>query len=352
MSAQDVKAGATATAPTDPADPAERPPNPAEQVRRALTPQIGDGLMRAFTLIGFAAMVVVFSVLKPDIFPTWVNIKSILDLSAPIVIVAIGLTAVLVVGEFDLSFSGLIGLVAVITVKAMSHSHQSTLVAVLLGLGVGLGGGIVTGLLVATQRASSFIITLALGSVWGGLALGLSGGGGSTIASVTDGYIEIAQKEVAGVRLTIVYAVVVALSVAALLRYTVFGREAAAVGNNQEAARLAGIRLGVTRVAAFAVLGVCSAIAAIILSSRTGQYSPDLASGMLIPPFVAAFFGTSVLMAGRFNVFGTVVGALFIATLQTGLIVMGLLEWVSSLIVGVALILILFIAAQSRRAAT
>jgi len=303
--------------------------------------------IRYVTLIGFVAMFALFSLLEPDIFPTWDNIRSILDLSAPIVILAVGLTVVLVVGEFDLSFTGLVGLSAVVAVKLQSDSGVSAGVAVLAALGVGLAGGVVAGALVSFQRASSFIITLALGSVWAGVALGITGGG-LTIAEVSTGYTDLTDKEIAGVPLAIFYATGIAVGIFALLRWSVFGREAQAIGSNPTAARLSGIRLSATRIAAFAVLGVCVAIAAIILSSRSGQYSPDIASGLFIPPFVAAFFGMSVLAAGRFNVFGTVVGALFIATLQTGLVVLGSQEWVANVIIGSVLLLILFIAAEAR----
>ena len=346
MQAPDRETTATVGPVADTATP-QPAGSPAGDRERALGSRVAGGLLRGFTLIGFAVMFAVFAFLSPDVFPTADNIKSILDLSSPIVIVAVGLTVVLVVGEFDLSFTGLISLVAVVSVKLM-EGGASTTVAVIAGIAVGIAGGMVAGLLVAAERASSFIVTLALGAVWGGVALGISGGGGSTVAVATETYMDLAQRQLAGVQITIVYALVVAVLGAALLRYTVFGREATAIGNNPRAALLAGIGLVTTRVGAFAVMGLCSALAAIILSARTGQFSPDMAGGMLIPPFVAAFFGTSVLMAGRFNVFGSVVGALFIATLQTGLIVQGLLDWVSSLIVGCALIIILFIASQSR----
>jgi len=317
------------------------------QVTNMFASRTAQVILKWFTLGVFAAMFAFFSILKPDVFPTWVNIKTILDLSAPVLIISVGLTVVLTTGEFDLSFTGLVSLVAVLAVK--TELDAGVVPALLVAFGVGLGGGIFSGLLVATQRASSFIVTLALGAVWGGLALGISGGGGSTILGVSDAYKDIAQTQVAGIRVTIFYALAAAVIAALLLRSTVFGREAQAVGNNPQAASLVGIRLGWVRVGAFAFLGLCAALAAILLTARSGSYSPDIAGGLLIPPYVAAFFGTSVLAAGRFNVFGTVVGGLFIATLETGLVVAGLLSWVSTAIVGAALILILFVAAQARR---
>jgi ribose transport system permease protein len=308
-------------------------------------------LIKYVTLLGFVAMFVLFSLLSPDVFPKWDNIKSILDLSAPIVILAVGLTVVLMVGEFDLSFTGLVAVAAVVAVKLMASSGASTFVAVIAALGCGLAGGLIAGVLVAMQRASSFIVTLALGSVYSGLALGISGGG-TTIANVTQGYTALTDNSIAGIPLTVVYALVIAVFIFWLLRATVFGRESQAIGSNPGAARLAGIRLSYRRIAAFGVMGLCGAIAGVILSSRSGQYAPDIAGSLFIPPYVAAFFGMSVLAAGVFNVFGTVVGALFIATLQTGLVVQGIQDWVSSAIVGAVLLLILFIAAQSRESRT
>lgn len=298
------------------------------------------------TLIGFAVMFVFFSLMEPDVFPKWGNIRSILELSAPIVILAVGLTVVLVAGEFDLSFPGLVGLAAVIAVKTMADGGQPAAAAVAAGLGVGLAGGLVAGILVAFQRASSFIVTLALGSMWGGIALGVTGGG-LTIADVTMGYTDLTLNSVAGIPFAVIYALAIAVILFAIVRWTVFGRYAQAIGSNPVAARLAGIRLSATRVGAFAVLGICAGIAAVILSSRSGQFSPDIASGLFIPPFVAAFFGMSVLAAGRFNVFGTVVGALFIATLETGLIVIGSAAWVADVVIGSALLVILFLAAEA-----
>lgn len=299
------------------------------------------------TLVSFALMFGLFSLLEPSVFPTWDNIRSILDLAAPIVILAVGLTVVLLAGEFDLSFQALVGVGAVVAVKTMSDGGAPASVAILAALGACLAGGLVAGTLVSFQRATSFIVTLALGSVWAGLALGISGGG-LTNANVTRGYTDLTQKDVASIPLSVIYAAVATLLVFALIRWTIFGREVEAIGGNPAAARLAGIRMSLTRIGAFGVLGVCAGIAAVILSSRTGQYSAGIASGLFIPPFVAAFFGMSVLANGRFNVFGTLIGALFIATLQTGLVVIGSEEWVANVIVGAVLLATLFLAARGR----
>lgn len=316
-----------------------------DQTSRAETVRALRGVLgRYATLIGFVAIVVFFSVAEPQ-FGTWGNFRSILDQSAALVILGVGLTVVLTVGEFDLSFPGIVALSAVVAVKLMGAGHGAT-IAIAAAVSVGLGAGLVAGVVVSLQRASSFIVTLALSTVWTGIALGVSSEG-RTLTTVTDGYIDLTLRDVAGLPLGIVYAFVVSVLVFAILRWSVFGRHAQAIGANAVAARLAGIRLSQTRIVSFAVLGLCSGMAAVVLSSRNGAFSSDISTGLFIPPFVAAFFGISVLAAGRFNVFGTVVGALFIGTLQTGLIFLGAQRSLSNVITGLVLVVILLMSIQS-----
>jgi ribose/xylose/arabinose/galactoside ABC-type transport system permease subunit len=301
---------------------------------------------RYATLIGFALMVAYFWWRHPATFGTWDNFESILNQAAPTVVLAVGLTIVLTTAAYDLSFPGTLAIASVGGVMLMSDSGVSTLVSIVASLGIGVGAGIIAGVLVASERASSFIVTLALGTVWSGLAIGISGG--QTITDVNLSYIDLTLNSVLGIPNSVVVAFFVSVLSWALLRYTVFGREAQAIGSNPTAARLAGIRIGVVRVAAFAVFGLCVGIATVLLSSSTGGYNPSLGSGLFIPPFVAAFFGIAVLGAGRFNVFGTVVGALFIGTLETGLVIGGTEAWVGNVIVGLVLVVILVFAVGRR----
>jgi ribose transport system permease protein len=347
-------------------DPSSTPPlsetaGALKGARRALTPRLASaegagragtawkGVQYGATLVGFAVMFLIFYLVNP-VFGSWENIRSILQLSAPILVLAAGLTVVLTTGEFDLAFPGIVAIAAVGAVQVMADGGGSAGTAVVVGIAIGIGGGFVGGLLVAAQRASSFIVTLALQGIWSGLALGFSGNGGSTITDVSQGYLDLTFRRVDGVPLPVIYAAVIAFIAFAVVRWTIFGRQAESIGENPGAARLAGIRVSLVKIGAFTFMGACSGIAAVMLSSQTGQFTPDLSSGLFIPPFVACFFGISVLAAGRFNIVGTVVGALFVATLETGLTIAGFNLWVGDVIVGAALLVILFIASQSREA--
>jgi ribose/xylose/arabinose/galactoside ABC-type transport system permease subunit len=254
---------------------------------------------------------------------------------------------VLATGEFDLSFPGVIVLSAVVVAKILENGG-STAVAIAAAIGVAVGAELIAGVLVAMQRTSSFIVTLALNTLWAGLAAGFSNGG-QPIPIDNASFIDIALKEpLFGISLAVFVALVVVAVCGFLLRFTVFGRHAAAIGTNPIAARFAGIRLSGVRIGAFAVVGVCAGIAAVILSARQAQFTTQLSLGLFIPPFVAAFFGVSVLAAGRFNIFGAMIGALFISTLQNGLIIAGAQAWTGDVVVGLVLIITLFVAAQAR----
>jgi ribose/xylose/arabinose/galactoside ABC-type transport system permease subunit len=299
-------------------------------------------------LIGFAVVIAVFWLLKPQTFGTWENFKAILSQAAPTVVLAVGLTVVLTTAAFDLSFTGIIVLSSVCGVLLLRDSQVSTLVSVLASLGVGAALGLVSGGLVAMERASSFIVTLALGTVFSGFAFGISHG--ESVTAVPVSYLNITLKDFLGIPRSVIIALVVAVAAWAMLRWTVFGRQAQAIGSNPHAARLAGIRIALTRTGAFVVLGICAAITAVLLSSSTGGYNPNIGAGLFIPPYVAAFFGLAVLGARRFNVFGTVIGALFIGTLQTGLIIVGTEAWVGDVVVGAVLLTILMLATRRERA--
>jgi ribose/xylose/arabinose/galactoside ABC-type transport system permease subunit len=317
--------------------------------------EVGSGRRRARAtaerfgvLVAFAAMIAVFWVINPSVFGTWTNAQSVLDQTSVIVILGAGLTLVLATGEFDLSFPGVILVSGVILAKLL-NSGASPLVASLVAIVIAVAAMSVAGVLVAMQRTSSLIVTLALNTLWGGVAAGMSNSGVPVPIKNTS-FNGLALDKGLGLTLAVYVAIAVVLVFGVLLRFTVFGRRAEAIGTNAVAARFAGIPLMRVRITTFSLFGLCAGIAAVILSYRQGQFTTDLSLGLFIPPFVAAFFGISVMATGKFNMFGTVIGALFIGTLEEGLIISGSASWTGDVVVGLALIVVLFFAAQRKTA--
>lgn len=331
---------------TDGHGPSGQPAATEGPSQHRLNARLQRHLQRSGVLIAFVVMIAIFWVDNPSAFGTWSNAESILDEASVILILGAGLTLVLAAGEFDASFPGVILLSGVIVAKLL-NSGTSPLVASLVGIGVSVAALSLAGVLVAMQRTSSLIVTLALMTLWTGVAEGMSQNG-VPIPINSSAFDGLALDKVFGLTLAVYVSLAVVVVFGVLLRFTVFGRRAEAIGTNPVAARFAGIPLTRVRIMSYALLGVCAGIASVILCYRQGQFTTDLSLGLFIPPFVAAFFGISVLAAGKFNMLGTVVGALFIGTLEEGLILVGAAAWTGDVVVGAALIIVLFTAAQKR----
>ena len=318
---------------------------PAERDFRT---QAADFAERWGVLVVFGVMLLVFSLLSPDVFPTWKNARSIIEQASIIVLLAVGLTFVLAAGEFDLSFPYVFTLVSGLTVVAMSDWGMGAAGGVLVGLGVGVLTGLINGSLVATGRASSFIITLALGTAYTGLMFGIAGEAPVT-SGIPNSFIDISTWSIGDIRLQLIVMVIVAVGLGLVLRSSILGRYVKATGSNPGAAAIAGVKVSRVRITCFVVLGICVAIAAILQTSLSAAYYPTAGQGLFLPPFVAAFIGTSVLGRGQFTVFGTVVGALFIGTLQTGLLLQDIPSWVIYVVQGVVLLIAVLVASQTRK---
>lgn len=296
----------------------------------------------------FIAVIIVFSLISPEAFATGRNALSIIEQASIIVLLAVGLNYVLAVGEFDLSFPYVFTLVSGLTIISMTQWGFSPALGVILGLLIGLATGLVNGLFVATRRASSFIVTLALGTAYTGLMYGIAGEAPIT-SGVPQGFVSIGAFHIGEITLEVIVMVVVAIIAGIVLRTTIFGRHIKATGSNPDAAAVAGVKVRAIRIGCFLVLGLCVGIAAVVQTSLSAAYYPTSGQDLFLPPFVAAFVGTSVLGRGQFTVLGTVVGALFIGTLQTGLLMQNIPSWVIYVVQGAVLLIAVMVSAQARR---
>jgi len=288
-------------------------------------------------LLAFGATIVVFSLLRSSSFPTWRNAESILTLAAPSLIIAVGLTVVLVMQDFDLSFGGMIGMaMGAVTAFMVTDGWpwQLTIVVVLL---FGVVVGIANGFMIAYLGGSSFIITLAMGTVLTGVEYALTKQN-TVFSGFPHDFVQIASGDFLGLSNQIWIAAVIAVILWVLLDRTEIGRYMYAIGGNPEAARLSGIRVRPLRVLGFVVVGVAGAVVGILLVSQSGSYSPNGGVPYLLPAFAAAFLGAAVFRPGEFNIPGTVIGVLFLGTIQTGLIMLDFQTYVINLVQGGILI--------------
>lgn len=269
-------------------------------------------------LIALAAMIVLFSALRPHAFPTLNNWTTILELASPLAVVSFGITLPLAVGDFDLSIGGMMSLGSAVTVVLMVSLHVNFILAIAAGLATGVAGGAVNGVAIAYIGASSFIITLASGQIMVGAQYLIT-----KQTTIFQGIPQVFVNMTSGPRV-IVFAVVVAVILAVLLGWTEAGRFIYAIGINREASRFAGVRVRWWRLGCFVLVGGCAALAGIMVASQSASEATDLGSAYLLPAYAAAFLGSVVLRPGRFTILGTAIGVLFLQVLETGLAMLSL----------------------------
>jgi ribose transport system permease protein len=282
-------------------------------------------------------MVAVFSALKPETYFTTDNFISVAESQAITGLMALAIICVLVVGEFDLSFTAIFGLAQVLVIGLITRDDVSWVIAVLAVVGIGLIVGLINALLTARLQVNSFIGTLGVATVIGGISVGYTDGQVVT-GVLPQAFTDLARNELFGIALPVFYVLAAAVVLYLVLGYSASGRHMVATGGNPAAARLAGIKTGRSIMLAFLIAGVLSALAAVISGSQLGSGQPLLANSYLLPAYAAVFLGATAITPGRFNVWGTVIGVYLLGLGTSGLQQVGLEPWIQDAFNGLMLL--------------
>jgi ribose transport system permease protein len=303
-------------------------------------------LRRYGTLIGFAAILVFFSLSLPDTFLTgrnWLNISQQVSM---LTVVAASMTIVMVTGDFDLSVGSMASLAGVVAAVLFTFGYP-VWAAVAIALLVGLLGGAVNGVLVSLIGILPFIATLATLTVFSGAAFLISGGKtifGRDIPQSFSGFARdgLPLGTIGGQPLALPYLTIVAIFVVVLvwvlLEQTTFGRRLYAIGGNREAARLSGVRIKRLRLVAFALTGFGAAVAGLMYASRVASANPTQGSGLMLTAIAAVFLGMTMSEEGEPRVHATLIGVLILGALDNGLTQMSVDSYVRDILVGVIII--------------
>jgi ribose/xylose/arabinose/galactoside ABC-type transport system permease subunit len=298
-------------------------------------------------LLAFIAAFIFFAIARPNEFLTWNNARAILDDASVGCVFAVGVTVILVIGEFDLSVGFVAGLAGAAGVSAMAYHGWGAGAAVALAIGAGGLAGLTNGVAVAYVRIPSFIATLAVGSIAAAIELAVTKT--AIFQGLSGSYSKIATSDLATIPLRAIIAAGVALIFLILMRATIYGRHASAVGDNPAAARLTGVPVERVRVLAFMLAGLTAGLAAVLVTSSAGQYYPNLGTGYLLPAYAAAFLGLSLGGGLRFNVLGSYLGVLLLDMVSTGLTMMNQPSWIAALVQGIVLLVAVAGVAVRRR---
>lgn len=289
------------------------------------------------TLIAFILLCIGFSIAAPAAFASPANVANLVQQMATLAIIATAATLVMTISEFDLSVGSAASLSAIICFALFGQGY-SEWVAVPLALVAGIVGGAANGLLVARFGISSFVATLALGTILSGLAFGLSGGQ-SLFQSVPNGFKALARGDLFAIPVLTFWIVIVLGIAAFVLGQTEFGRRIRAIGGNAQAARLAGLPVMRDVVVTFAAAGGLSALAGLLLASRLGSVQHTMGEPLLLPAYAAVFIGTTASPTGSPSVSGTLLGVAITGVLVNGMTITGVDPFVQKIMTGVIIII-------------
>ena len=311
---------------------------PSTAVETARPPRrFSLGLDRFSGIYLWILFIAVFGIWTPSEFLTTSTLHGIASGQAVTAMVALAVLIPLAAGLYDLSVGATANVTGILVVVMMNNHHWAVVPAVVLALGVGLAIGVVNAIVVVRLRVNSFIATLGMSSILSAVLV-IESGDASPVAPLSTAWNDFTQHTIAGFQLVVVYMLLLALILWWLMAHTPTGRYLYAIGGNEEAARLSGVR--VKRLSTFALIlssGIAG-LAGVLFTSQNGP-SLDFGPALLLPAFAAAFLGSTQLQPGKFNVWGTLLAIYVLATGVQGLELVSGAVWLSDMFNGVALII-------------
>jgi ribose/xylose/arabinose/galactoside ABC-type transport system permease subunit len=294
-------------------------------------------LDRTGTLLGLILVAAIFGALVGSRFFAPANVELMARQTAIVCTAALGMTVVIALGGIDLSVGSMISL-ATVVIALLLRRDASPFVAALGGIAAAAICGLLNGVLITRLRLVPFIVTLGTMLVIRGAAKGLAEER-RIEAPMTwlNDMLRTAPGRI-GLPGGIWIVVVLALIVAAMLRYTVFGRHVFAIGSNERMARLCGVPITRTKIVVYTLSAALTGVAGLLQFSKLAVGDPTVAIGTELDVIAAVIIGGGSLLGGRGTVAGTVMGAGIMAIIQVGCTQKGLASWVQQILTGAIIV--------------
>ncbi len=287
-------------------------------------------------VIVWIVLIAVFSIIEPGTFFTASNFAAMFSTQSSLVILALSLVVTLSVGEMDLSVASVLGLSATVTAVLNTTAGWPIWLAVLAGLACGPIIGLVNAFFAVTLGINALIVTLGTGTLVLGISEFISNS--SAIGGVDPHLTTVVLFRLLGMPTCFWIAILFVAVIWYIQQFTTLGRSMLFIGQNHTVARLAGIRVTIVRVGAYAVGGLIASVAGEIVLGTSGGIESSSTQTLLLPAFAAAFLGAAVIQPGRFNAWGAAIAVFFLITGITGLQLLGLAAWIQDAFYGAALV--------------
>jgi ribose transport system permease protein len=258
-------------------------------------------------------LIVISAVVSPNFLTTY-NLQSVIRDLAFLLIIAIGQSCLLLLGELDLSVGKIATLSGMLGGIMMLQLQFPPYLALFISLLFGILFGIINGLIITQLKLNAMIVTIATQGVYAGITLVISRG--RAIVGIPASIHYLGRGAIAGIPIPFVIALVIMVLVLFLTQKTTFGRYMYAIGNNKEAAKILGINVSLIRTAVFAMMGGLSAIAGLLMITRLGNSQPSIGDIWVMNSIAASVIGGVALTGGIGNPFGAFLGACILAIIQ------------------------------------
>lgn len=319
-SAEQALAGAADTAPG----------SPYTAIDRARVLLHGKG-----SLIALVLLIVVAIIVSPG-FLTVANIRNILTQNAPVAVIAVAMTLLIVARDLDISVGG------IYAIGSVEFAHWTNSSGLLVGFVVALLSGLICGLIngfvVVGLRVNAFVATLGTGAIFSGAALELAHNS-SIFVTMSPGFQELGNGRVIGIPYCVLVLAGLFLVATIFLRSTSIGRHVYAIGGNPKAAYLAGLRAGSLRVALFAAVGICAALGGMILSSQVGVGEGDIGGTVALQAIAIVVVGGTSLHGGEGGAPRTIIGVLILGIIVNVIDSLALNAAVGGIIQGLVIVI-------------
>ncbi|MFZ3590027.1 ABC transporter permease [Bacillus sp. DJP31] len=294
-------------------------------------------LQKLGPLIGFLVITIILSIISPN-FLSLDNVFNILRQVSINALIAFGMTFVILTGGIDLSVGSILALSSVLT-AGMLTSGVDPILAILVGLIAGALMGAFNGLVITKGKVAPFIATLATMTIFRGLTLVYTDGRPITGLSDSITFELMGRGYFLGIPIPVIWMITTYFILAFILKKTTFGRRTYAIGGNEEASILAGIKTDRVKIWIYSITGLLSALAGIILASRLNSAQPTAGATYELDAIAAVVLGGTSLSGGRGWIFGTLVGALIIGVLNNGLNLMNVSSFYQQVVKGGVILL-------------
>jgi ribose transport system permease protein len=291
------------------------------------------------TLLGLLLIIVAFATTS-DVFLTERNWINILQQSSINACIAIGMTIVIISGGIDLSVGATAALAAVMSGTLLKAGFSPAMV-IPVALLIGLACGMFNGAMIAFAGLQPFIVTLGTLSIYRSLALLYTGG--NPVLALPNEFRWIFTSDALYLPVPVILVAVLAVIAAFILAKSPIGEYIFAVGGNEEAARVSGVPISLTKISAYAASGGLAALGAVILMARLGAADPTSGNLWELDAIASAAIGGASLMGGKGSIFGTILGAIVLGAMRNGLTLLNVQAFYQLLATGMIILLAMLV---------